>query len=180
MSRPYPQFGDFQWECFSIKIIYFDTVTRIAVTDHLPDAGLCSSYLLNADPVGNKKKLTSEESVADVECADMALISDSYESLYTLHSTYYDRGTPLATRDETFSCVTGIKRLPIVHLPLFSVINVISLIWYHASFQFLGSTVSNNCTLKVKMLARITNHSVIQSHSTAFLDTRELSILSPS
>ena len=35
--------------------------------------------------MGNRKKLTSEMSVADLEYADdMALISDSYESLYTL------------------------------------------------------------------------------------------------
>ena len=46
---------------------------------------MCLSYLLDADLVGNKKKLTSEVSVSDLEYADdMELISDSYESLSTL------------------------------------------------------------------------------------------------
>ena len=62
--------------------LYFDSVIRLVITDHQPDVGVCLSYLLDADLVGNRKKLTSEVSVSDLEYADdMALISDSYESL---------------------------------------------------------------------------------------------------
>ena len=42
-------------------------------------------YLVDADLVGNRKKLTLEVSVSDLEYADdMAWISDFYESLSTL------------------------------------------------------------------------------------------------
>ena len=58
---------------------------RLVITDHRPDVGVCLSYLLDVDLVGNRKKLTSEVSVSDLEYADdMALISDSYESLSSL------------------------------------------------------------------------------------------------
>ena len=53
--------------------------------DHYPGAGLSLSYLLDVNLVGNRKKLTSEVSVSDVEYTDdMALISDSYDGLTTL------------------------------------------------------------------------------------------------
>ena len=58
---------------------------RLVITDHRPDVGVCLSYLLDVDLVGNRKKLISEVSVSDLEYADdMALISDSYKSLSSL------------------------------------------------------------------------------------------------
>ena len=43
---------------------------------------MCLSYLLDADLLGKRKNLTSEVSVSDLEYVDdIALISDSYESL---------------------------------------------------------------------------------------------------
>ena len=66
---------------------FFDTVIRLAMSDHHPGAGLSLSYLLDANLVGNGKKLTSEISVSDIEYADdMALISDSYDGLTTFLS----------------------------------------------------------------------------------------------
>ena len=43
--------------------LYFDSVIRLVITDHQPDVGVRLSYLLDADLVGNRKKLTSEVSV---------------------------------------------------------------------------------------------------------------------
>ena len=64
---------------------FFDTVIRLAMGDHHPGAGLSLSYLLDANLVGNRKNLTSEISVSDLEYADdTALISDSYDGLTTL------------------------------------------------------------------------------------------------
>ena len=64
--------------------LLFDAVIRDAISNHDPGAGmgLSLSYLLDANLVGNRKKLTSEVSVSDPEYADdMALISDSLPSL---------------------------------------------------------------------------------------------------
>ena len=80
--------------------LYFDSVIRLVITDHQPDVGVCLSYFLDADLVGNRKKLISEVSESDLEYADdMALIPDSYESLSTFsgisgfvlpsHGTYH-------------------------------------------------------------------------------------------
>jgi hypothetical protein len=51
---------------------YFDTVIRLAITNHTPSAaaGLCLSYLLGADLVENRRKLSSEVTVSDLEYAD--------------------------------------------------------------------------------------------------------------
>ena len=63
--------------------LFFDAVIWLAITDN--HSGVCLSYLLGADLVGNRKKLTSEVSVSDLEYADdMALISDSFDTLTTL------------------------------------------------------------------------------------------------
>ncbi|XP_062513101.1 uncharacterized protein LOC134188909 [Corticium candelabrum] len=65
--------------------LYFDSVIRLVITDHQPDVGVCLSDHLDVDLVGNRKKLTSEVSVSDLEYADdVALISDSYESVSSL------------------------------------------------------------------------------------------------
>ena len=64
--------------------LFSDAVIQIAINDHHPGVGLSLSYLLDADLVENRKKLTSEISVSDLEYADdMALISDSYDGLTT-------------------------------------------------------------------------------------------------
>ena len=65
--------------------LYFDTVIRMAMSTHQSDVGLSLSYLLEADLVGNRKKLTSTVSVSDLEYADdMALTSESFEGLMSL------------------------------------------------------------------------------------------------
>ena len=87
--------------------LYFDSVIRLVISDPQPDVGVCLSYLLDADLVGNRKKLTSEVSVSDLEYADdMALISDSYESLSSLlkslDSSCHHMGLPSITRRPSF------------------------------------------------------------------------------
>ena len=79
---------------------------RLVITDHQPDVGVCLSYLLDADLVGNRKKLSSEGSVSDLEYVDdMALISDSYKSLSpllkSLDSSYHQ-----LQEDQNSSCPT--------------------------------------------------------------------------
>ena len=116
--------------------LYFDTLTRLDFTDHQPDAGLCLSYHLDADLVENRKKLTSEVSVADLEYADdVAMISDSYKSLCTLlksmDSTCHDHMRLTINYKKTK--LYHLKMLPIPHLPLFFILTVIPLRWYHLS-----------------------------------------------
>ena len=63
--------------------LFFDVMIWLTITDN--HSGVRMSYLLDADLVGNKKKLTSNVSVSDLEYADdMALISDSFDVLTTL------------------------------------------------------------------------------------------------
>ncbi len=63
--------------------LFFDVMIWLTITDNHP--GVRMSYLLDADLVGNRKKLTSNVSVSDLEYADdMALISDSFDVLTTL------------------------------------------------------------------------------------------------
>ena len=142
--------------------LYFDSVIRLVITDHQPDVGVCLSYLLDADLVGNRKKLTSEVSVTDLEYADdMALISDSYESLSTLleslDSSCHHMGLTINyKKTKRLAALPGAD----AHSP--------SLISLHPdcdptkvvpSFQYLGSYLSNNCTLDVEISTRITKAS---------------------
>ena len=65
--------------------VFFDAVVRLVINGYHPGTYLSLSYLLDADRVGNRSKLTSEVPVSDMEYADdMALISDSCDAITTL------------------------------------------------------------------------------------------------
>ena len=83
--------------------------------------------------------------MANVECADLELISDSYESLYNLHSTCYDIRHTINYKKMHLLVVLpkGVahRTFPIVLRPDCDLSDAVS------SFQFIGSTVSSNWTL---------------------------------
>ena len=138
---------------------------------------MCLSYLLDADLVGNRKKLTSEVSVTELEYADdMALISDSYESLSTLleslDSSCHHTGLTINYKKTKFLAVlpgdAAHPPFPIFLHPDCDPIEVVP------SFQHLGSYVSNNCTLNVEISTQITKAS--QSYELLNCSTTKLSI----
>ena len=141
--------------------LYVDSVIRLVITDHQPDVGVCLSYLLDADLVGNRKKLTSEMSVSDLEYADdMALISDSYESLSSLKSLdsscHYMELTINYKKTKLLAVLPGADAhspSPISLHPDCDPIEVVP------SFQYLGSYLSNNCSMDVEISTRITKAS---------------------
>ena len=137
---------------------------RLAITDHQPAVDVCLSYLLNADLVGNGKKLTSDVSVSDLEYADdMALISDSYESLPTLLETldsscHHIRLTINYKNTKLLAVLPGADAHPPSPISLHSDCDPIEVV---LSFQYLGSYHSNECTLDIEISTRIIKASVI-------------------
>ena len=137
---------------------------RLVITDHQPDVGVCLSYLLDADLVGNRKKLTSEVSVSDFEYADnMALISDSYESLSSLlkslDSSCHHMGLTINyKKTKLLAVLAGVDAhspSPISLHPDCDSIEVVP------SFQYLGSYLylSNNCSMDAEISTRLTKAS---------------------
>ena len=142
--------------------LYFDCAIRLAIAGHQPGLGLCLSYLLDANLVGNRKKLTSEVSVSDLEYADdMALISDSYTGLTTLleslDSTCRHMGLTINYKKTKLLAVLPTEDSsppsPILLHPECDPIEVVP------SFQYLGSTVSDDCTVDAEVSVRITKAS---------------------
>ena len=160
--------------------LYFDSVIRLVITDHQPDVGVCLSYLLDADLIGNRKKLTSEVSVTDLEYADdIALISDSYESLSSLlefvlpsHglTINYKKTKLLAVLPEADTHSPS----PISLHPDCDPIEVVP------SFQYLGSYLSTDCTLDVEISTRISKASQSYGSLNCILGIRGRSSLVPS
>ena len=127
--------------------LFFDAVIRLAITDNYSE--VCLSYLLDADLVGNRKKLTLYVSVSDLEYADdMALISDSFGVLTTLlaslDSTCRIMGLSINYKKTKLLSVLPNDYIqppsPILLHPDCDPIEVVT------SFQYLGSIVSNECT----------------------------------
>ena len=111
---------------------------------------------------GNRMKLTSEVSVSDLEYADdMALISDSYESLSILlkcldSSRHHLEITINYKKTELLAVLPGADAHPPSPISLHPDCNPIEVV---PSFQYLGSYLSNNYTLDVEISTRITKTS---------------------
>ena len=126
----------------------------LVITDHQPDVRVCLLYLLDADLVGNRKKLTSEVSVSDLEYPDdMASISDSYESLSTLleslDSSCHHMGLTINyKKTKLLAVLPGADTHPPSPISLHSDCDPIEVV---PSFQYLGSYLSNNCTLDIEI-----------------------------
>ena len=132
--------------------------------------------------MGNRKKLTSEVSESDLEYVDdMALISDSYGSLFALlksiGSTCHRMGLTINYKKTNLlavlpECVSH-PPFPIVHRLDCEPNEVVPCL------QYLRSSVCNNFTLDVEISARITKHLSHVGHLTAFFGTRERSYFPP-
>ena len=140
--------------------LFFDAVIRLTITDN--HSGVCLSYLLGADLVGNRKKLTSEVSVSDLEYADdMALISDSFDALTTLleslDSTCRLMGLSINyKKTKLLSVLLNVDIQPPAPILLHPDCEPIEVV---PSFQYLGSIISNEFTSALEVSSRITKAS---------------------
>ena len=161
ISNPFPVSVGVKLGCVlapTLFNLFFDAAIRLAITNYHPAAGLCLSYLLDADSVGNRKSLTSEVSVSDLEYADeMALISDSQEGittlLETLDSTCHQMGLTINCKKTKLLAVQPDDSTqtppPILLHPESDPIEVIP------SFQYLGSIVSKDCTSDAEISSQV-------------------------
>ena len=142
--------------------LFFDTVVWLAMSDHHPGAGLSLSYLLDANLVGNRKKLTSEISVSDLEYADdMALISDSYDGLTTLLESLDSKCrhmglTIKCKKTKLLAVLPDADAQPPAPILLHAESDPIEVV---PSFQYLGSIVTSDCTSDAEISSRITKAS---------------------
>ena len=142
--------------------LFFDAVIRLAISDYHPGVGLNISYLLDADLVGNRKKLTSEVSVTDLEYADdMALISDSYVGLTTLLESLDSKCRHMGLtinckKTKLLAVLPDAGTQPPAPILLHAESDPIEVV---SSFQYLGSTVASDCTSNVEASSRITKAS---------------------
>ena len=141
---------------------FFDTVIRLAMGVHHPGAGLSLSYLLDANLVGNRKKLTSEILVSDLEYADdMALICDSYDGLTTLLESLDSKCLHMGLtinckKTKLLAVLPDADAQPPAPILLHAASDPIEIV---PSFQCLGSIVTSDCTSDAEILSRITKAS---------------------
>ena len=144
---------------------------------------MCLSYLLDADLLGNRKKLTSEVSVSDLEYADdMALISDSYESLSSLlkslDSSCHHMGLTINyKKTKLLAVLPGADTHPPSPISLHPDCDPIEVV---PSFQYLGSYFLTIAPWTLRYQHGSPKHLSHMGHLTASFGTRRRSSLQPS
>ena len=139
----------------TLFIFYLGTAIHMALNVHgQEERGIKVAYLLDSDPVGNRRKLKFETLVTDLECADdMALLADNWANLTTMLDSLATTCKKLVL---TISCkktkIHAVLTHPDAHSPApvqlvpgGEPIKVVS------HFQFLGSTVQNDCGMDAEV-----------------------------
>ena len=138
---------------------YFNTAIHMALDVHRQEErGIKVAYLLDADLVGNRWSLKLEILVTDLEYADnMALLADNWADLTTmldsLATTCKKLGLTISCKKiKTLAVLTnpGTQSPASVQLvPGSEPIEVVS------HFQYLGSTVQNDCGMDAEVSSQI-------------------------
>ena len=138
---------------------YFDTATHMALDIHRQEErGIKVAYLLDADLVGNRRSLKLETLVTDLEYADnMALLVDNWADLTTmldsLATTCKKLGLTISCKKtKTLAVLTNPgaqSPAPVQLVPGSEPIEVVS------HFQYLDSTVQNDCGMDAEVSSRI-------------------------
>ena len=134
----------------SLFNFYLDAVLRSAIEDfNRQGKGVKVAYHLNANLIGNRKKMTHEINITDLEYADdMALVSSSWDNLFAMLQTLNHHCSQLGLR---ISCKKT-KLLAVCLSPISQQARTVVFRDYDVpidtvdDFQYLGSTVSNDCT----------------------------------
>jgi len=143
--------------------LFFDAIVA-ATLKHHPEAGLKVLYNIGDPLVGSRKKMRHEVVIKDLEYADdMVLVSDSMglleEILRTLHSTCSGMGLSINTKKTKIlamcpsSSQTGSQPRPVLLSPDSCPVEVVD------HFEYLGSTVAQDCTLDREVNMRISKAS---------------------
>ena len=137
---------------------YFNTAIHMAMDVHRQEErGIMVVYLLDADLVGNRRSLKLETLVTDLEYADdMALLTDNWADLTTmldsLTTTCKKLGLTISCK-KTDSCSAhkpgAQSPAPVQLVPGSEPIEVVS------HFQYLGSTVQNDCGMDAEVSSQI-------------------------
>ena len=138
---------------------YFDTAIHMTFDVHRQEErGIKVAYLLDAAVVGNRQILKLETLVIDLEYADnMALLVDNWADLTTmldsLSTTCKKLGLTISCKKtKTLAVLTNPgaqSHAPVQLVPGGEPIEVIS------HFQYLGSTVQNDCGMGTKVSSQI-------------------------
>ena len=134
---------------------YFNTAIHIAMDVHRQEErGIKVAYLLDADLVGNRQSLKLETLVTDLEYADdMALLADNWVDLTTMLDS-------LATTCKKLSLTISCKKIKTLAVPTNSgaqspasiqLVPGSKPIEVVAHFQYLGSTVQNDCGMDAEV-----------------------------
>ena len=139
--------------------LFFDAVIHMAIDDHLEEGrGVRIVFNPDAKLVGDSRKMTLETLVTDLEYADdMVLLSNSWSDPEVMIKSLHQQCTAMGL---TISC-RKTKTLPV--LPSSSCPQPQSILLSPAAdpvepvttFQYLGSTVSQDCSNSAEVSSRI-------------------------
>ena len=139
--------------------LFFDIVIRKALDIHQQEGrGIRMLYLLDGNLVGNRRKMTMETLVTDLEYADdMALLCNSWDDMTVmlrgLEGCFRDVGLTISCSKTKIMAVlpdgTSQPPEPISLRPGEVPVEVVS------NFQYLGSVVSSDCSPTAEVESRI-------------------------
>ena len=139
--------------------MFFDAVIRMAIDNHLEEGrGVRVVFHPDAKLIGDRKKMTLETLVSDLEYADdMALMSNSWSDLEVIIKYLHQHCTAMGLtinckKTKTLAVLPSSscpQPQPILLSPSVDPVEPVS------AFQYLGSTVSQDCSNSAEVSSRI-------------------------
>ena len=139
--------------------LYFDVVIRSAIEEHHQEGrGVHLVYHPEGRLVGERRKMTAQTLVTDLEYADdMALVASSWSDLETMLVSLNTQCTAMGLsisqkKTKTLAVLPSPSCQPPVTILLSPDADPVKLV---TSFQYLGSTVSWDCSVGAEVSSRI-------------------------
>ena len=139
--------------------MFFDAVIRMAIDNHLEEGrGVRVVFHPDAKLIGDQKKMTLETLVSDLEYADdMALMSNPWSDLEVMIKSLHQHCTAMGLtinckKTKTLAVLPSSscpQPQPILLSPSVDPVEPVS------AFQYLGSTVSQDCSNSAEVSSRI-------------------------
>ena len=142
--------------------LFFDAIIAATITRH-PDVGFRVMYNIGDPLVGSRRKMKNQVTMSDLEYADdMALIADSMgtleEVLLTLHTTWSGMGLSINTKKtkNLAICPSSSSTSTPRPVQLSEDSQPIAVVDH---FEYLGSTIAQDCSLDLEISLRISKAS---------------------